>query len=40
VFDETKAFKIRPVTIWPDQEESMNQKWLNALAMMHANMGN
>lgn len=42
VFDETKAFKIRPVTIWqsPGQKESISQKWFNELAMMHANIGN
>jgi len=33
VFDEKKAFKIRPITIWqrPDQKESISQKWFNAL---------
>ncbi len=34
VFDEKKAFKIRPVVIWknPEQKESISQQWFNALA--------
>lgn len=33
VFDEKKAFKIRPVVVWknPEQKESISQQWFNAL---------
>jgi predicted nucleotidyltransferase len=33
VFDEKKAFKIRPVVIWqsPELKESISQQWFNAL---------